>query len=376
MKFEEYEKQLPLKLFKEVEEESKKNKLTAEQTKKVFELTKRAYENSLMVPGEGIGVVTAESFGEPSTQMVLWTFHFAGVAELSVMQGLPRLIEILDARQSPKTPRMEVYLKSKYTKDEKVIRRIASKIKETTLNEISSEFSINILKGSVEVSLDEKKVKDFAFNRKEILDKLTESFKNVEIKATTRGFMLKPKEDNLRETYKLKEKVKDTIIRGIKGISQVLPMRKDGELIIVCAGTNLKDVVKVPEVDAKRTTSNDIHEIKRVLGVEAARQAIIKESLSVIENQGLDIDIRHIMFLADLMTNGGTVKGVTRGGITGEKESVLARATFETPITHIINASLIGERDNLNSVIENVIVNQPIPIGTGLPGLIAKMKEK
>src|SRR3990167_8442767 len=124
MKFEEYEKQLPLKLFKEVEEESKKNKLTAEQTKKVFELTKRAYENSLMVPGEGIGVVTAESFGEPSTQMVLWTFHFAGVAELSVMQGLPRLIEILDARQSPKTPRMEVYLKSKYTKDEKVIRRI------------------------------------------------------------------------------------------------------------------------------------------------------------------------------------------------------------------------------------------------------------
>ncbi len=153
-------------------------------------------------------------------------------------------------------------------------------------------------------------------------------------------------------------------------------MRKDGELIIVCACTNLKDVMKVPEIDTKRTTSNDIHEIKKVLGIEAARQAIIKESLAVIENQGLDIDIRHIMFLADLMTNGGTVKGVTRGGITGEKESVLARATFETPITHIINASLIGERDNLNSVIENVIVNQPIPIGTGLPGLIAKMKEK
>jgi len=70
------------------------------------------------------------------------------------------------------------------------------------------------------------------------------------------------------------------------------------------------------------------------------------------------------------------IKGITRGGISGEKESVLARASFETPMKHIINASLIGERDQLNSVVENVILNQPIPLGTGLPGLITKVKEK
>jgi DNA-directed RNA polymerase subunit A" len=81
------------------------------------------------------------------------------------------------------------------------------------------------------------------------------------------------------------------------------------------------------------------------------------------------------MFLADVMTVTGTVKGITRSGITSEKESVLARASFETPIKHIINAALIGEHDPLNSVVENVILNQPVPLGTGLPKLVVKSKK-
>ena len=107
-----------------------------------------------------------------------------------------------------------------------------------------------------------------------------------------------------------------------------------------------------------------------------ARQAIINEASKVIEDQGLDIDMRHIIFIADVMTKTGDIKGITRSGITGEKESVLARASFEIPIRHIINASLIGEEDHLNSVIENVLLNQVVPLGTGLPGLVAKMKSK
>jgi len=376
MSLDQYKKQLPLKLFNEVQDECKKNNFNANQTKQVFEMVAKSYENSLIEPGEGIGIVTAESFGEPGTQMTLNVFHFAGVYEMNVTIGLPRLIEIFDARLKPGTPRMEVHLKPKYTKDERTVRKIASKIKETSLNEISSEFSINLLKGSVEVVLDEKKVREFSFDKKQILNVLSENLKKVDVKMTKRGYILKQEEENLREIYKLKEKAKDTIIRGVKGIEQVLPMKKDGSFVIVCSGSNLKDVMKIEEVDPKRTTTNDIHEINKVLGVEAAREAIMNESVSVMENQGLDVDIRHIMFLSDLMTFAGEVKGITRGGITGEKESVLAKASFETPIVHLINASLVGGRDDLNSVIENVMVNQPIPIGTGLPGLVAKMKKK
>jgi len=82
------------------------------------------------------------------------------------------------------------------------------------------------------------------------------------------------------------------------------------------------------------------------------------------------------MLLADVMTFSGGVKGITRGGITGDKESILAKASFETPIKHIIEASMKGEKDSLNSVIENVMVNQEIPIGTGLPELIARIVQK
>jgi len=111
-----------------------------------------------------------------------------------------------------------------------------------------------------------------------------------------------------------------------------------------------------------------------VLGIEAARQSIINEVFKVIETQGLNVDIRHIMLVADTMCITGQIKGITRYGIVGEKASVLARASFETPIKHIINAALIGEVDKLDSVVENVMLNQPVPVGTGLPGLITKFK--
>ncbi len=177
------------------------------------------------------------------------------------------------------------------------------------------------------------------------------------------------------ETYKLKEKIKDMYIRGVKGITQVLPVKSDSEFIIITSGSNLKDVMQIDEVDETRTITNDVFEVLSVLGVEAARQVIINEATKVIEDQGLDVDIRHIMLVADAMTTTGNVKGITRGGITGEKKSVLARASFETPMKHLVHASLIGEEDELSSVIENVMLNQPVPVGTGLPGLVAKMRE-
>jgi len=108
--------------------------------------------------------------------------------------------------------------------------------------------------------------------------------------------------------------------------------------------------------------------------IEAARQAIMNEVYRVIEAQGLNIDIRHVMLVADIMCASGIMKGVTRYGVVSEKASVLARASFETPIKHLINAALEGEVDHLTSVVENVMITQPVPLGTGLPSLITKMK--
>ena len=62
--------------------------------------------------------------------------------------------------------------------------------------------------------------------------------------------------------------------------------------------------------------------------------------------------------------------------ITKQKASVLARASFEIPISHLVDASIVGEVDNLTSVVENIIINQPMPVGTGLPGLVVEMDKK
>ena len=165
-------------------------------------------------------------------------------------------------------------------------------------------------------------------------------------------------------------------VQGIKGVTQVLPVKRGEEFIIVTAGSNLKKILEKDYVDPVRTTSNDIFEIYSVLGIEASRQAVVDEVFKVIEAQGLNVDVRHILLVADTMSSSGEVKGITRYGVVSEKASVLARASFETPIRHIINASLRGEVDKLNSVVENVMLNQAIPIGTGLPGLVTKIVKK
>ena len=269
---------------------------------------------------------------------------------------------------------MDLYLKPKYSKNVETVKKIAENIKETKMQDILKEITINIAKLQIEAEFDKRTMKDYGLKEKDLLDILKHSLKNVNMKETQEGFNCKSKEEiTLSEIYRLKEKIKRIKISGLKGITRVLPVKNDeDEYIIYCAGSNLKDALQLEEIDHERTTSNNIYEISEVLGIEAARNAIIVEIQKVLDGQGLSIDIRHIMLLADIMTRNGEIKGVTRTGIAGEKESVLARAAFETPIKHILNASLIGEVDELNSVIENVILNQPIPLGTGLPQLIMR----
>jgi len=371
--FEDY-KDLPAKLISDLKNEMKERKINNVQLKKILGRIKREYEASKIDAGEAIGVVTAESFGEPGTQMTLNVKHFAGVAEMNITMGLPRLIEIFDARKIPSTPSMEIYLKKDYAKDVNKVKKIAAQIKETMFEELAKEFSIDIMKMHVKVELDKERMKDLSVTPNTLLKVLNESLKGVSVRLNKGNeIVLKGKHTDLNEVYALKEKVKSVFVKGVKGISHVLPFKKEGEFVISTAGTNLKEALQIDEVDETRTISNDIHEVYNVLGIEATRQAVINEARKVIENQGLDVDIRHILFISDVMTTSGVIRGITRSGITGKKESVLARASFETPLKHLVNAGLAGEEDNLNSVIENVILNQPVPIGTGLPDLIIKM---
>jgi DNA-directed RNA polymerase subunit A" len=372
--FKKYEDRLPQKILDDI----KKNlpeKATKTQVDKIMELVLEEFESSMVEAGESVGIISAESIGEPSTQMTLNTFHFAGVAEMNVTVGLPRIIEILDGRKNLKTPMMEIYLKGEYAKG-KDIKKIAQSVKQMTLVDFIKEITIDIAELKINMTLNKEKLESVGMTDKAVLKLMEKAAKGYVIKEEEGSIVLKAKNknENIGEIYKFKEKLKDLFISGIKGISQVLPVKKEDEFVIITAGSNLKEVLAQDYVDQSRTTTNDIFEIMEVLGIEAARQAIINEVYKVIESQGLNVDVRHITIIADTMCFSGKVRGITRYGVVSEKASVLARASFETPIKHIIAASLVGEIDPLDSVVENVMLNQPIPTGTGLPQLITKNK--
>ena len=341
-----------------------------------IDITKEHLEDRKVNPAEAAGIITAQSFGEPGTQMTLRTFHYAGVSEMQVTVGLPRLIEIFDARKEPSTPSMEIYLERDLDNEEDV-RKFARKIKEIKLSEVASQINVDFSNQKIEVVLNKESMKDLYMNA----GKVAEGLDKKHIKAKVSGddkLVVKSKENlSYGELYQLKEKIKGTIISGVKNISQVLPVkRENGDNVILTAGSNLEEVMKLKGIDKTKTTTNNIYEISKVLGIEAARQAISLEVRKVIENQGLVIDERHIRLMSDAMTNNGNVKGTTRIGIIEEKPSVLARASFETPIKHFINASIAGVHDKLVSVVENLILNQPVPVGTGLPGLLVKLTDQ
>ena len=372
--YQEYEDKLPESILNEVKLHLPE-KATAARIKKVLARVHEEYLKSNVDAGECVGLVGAESIGEPGTQMTLNTFHFAGVSEMNVTTGLPRLIEILDARKAIQSPMMEVYLKPPYNKGEG-IRKVAEKVKETLFEEYIRELSIDVVECTMTILLDRDKMalvgNDSDRLAKTLAKSLVKGFtvkKNgddaIEIKSTS-------KDEPLKEIYRLKTKIKSVYINGVKGVRQVLPVKRGDEFIIMTAGTNLKAILKLDETDPLRTVSNDLYEVEEVLGIEAAREQIIREVLKVLRAQGIDIDIRHILLVADTMTMAGGLQGISRYGIVKDKPSVLARASFETPLRHIFNAAMIGEHDQLNSVIENVMLNQPVPVGTGLPHLVAK----
>ncbi len=330
----------------------------------------RAHMNAKVNPGEAIGILTAQSFGEPSTQMALNVFHSAGVAEMQITQGLPRLIEILDARKKPSTPAMEIYLDSKHN-NEKDSKILAEKIKEVKLKDVMSEIGINFGDKKIEIEVDEDSLKSAHVKIDKVIDVISD--KGHKVKKRGNGLIIEMGDKSFKEIYKLKEKIKDTILSGIKDIEQILVVKRDRDYVILTAGTNLKKILEFDGVDSSKTISNDLHEVCKVLGVEAARKVIMNEIQKVITSQGLDIDRRHLMLISDAMTASGVVKGITRMGIISDKSSILARASFETPIKQFIKATRTGKRDKLASVIENIIINQPVPVGTGLPGLLVKV---
>ncbi|HIQ10722.1 MAG TPA: DNA-directed RNA polymerase subunit A'' [Pyrodictium sp.] len=366
---------LPKRIYEELEtklkETTSKYGLTPEEAKKIIEYVLQEYDNSLIEPAEPVGTVAAQSIGEPGTQMTLRTFHYAGVREFNVTLGLPRFIELVDAKKEPSTPIMYIYLDEEHRYDEQKAREVARRIEFTRIVNVASEVDIDLMNFSIIVRLDPVMLEDKGVSIDQV-KKTLERLKIGEIEQSPNDpytiiIKLPPTESiSIMDLQKKREKVLNAKIKGIRKIRRVVIQRIGDEYVLVTEGSNLKEVLNVPGVDPTRTITNSIKEIEEVLGIEAARAALIREMKNVLDEQGLDVDIRHLILVADIMTQTGRIRQIGRHGVSGEKLSALARAAFEMTVQNLYEAAASGEEDRLLGVAENVIVGGVVNVGTGM----------
>ena len=369
--------ELPRRLKDRIYEtiEDRDDAVDAEAADEIARATENRYLDTRVDPLDPVGTVSAQSIGEPGTQLTMNTFHYAGVAEIDVTQGLPRLIELVDARKTPDTPMMTVHLEGEYATDRDRAREVVWSIESTQILALG-DVSTNVADMVVQIDLNEDTlqkrwptVDDTGEIAERIADQIQDAL-GVDTRRDDTVVQFGPSEPSYRQLLQLVEELREIVFKGIEEVSRVVIRKEetddDEEFVLYTEGSAFGDVLEIEGVDASRTTCNNIHEIRAELGVEAAREAIIDETHETLAEQGLDdVNVRHLMLVADIMTNQGTIESIGRHGISGSKESVLARAAFEVTVNHLLDAAIHGEVDDLDGVIENVIVGKPISLGTG-----------
>ncbi|WP_134669522.1 DNA-directed RNA polymerase subunit A'' [Halorussus marinus] len=360
--------ELPRRLKDEVYSTIEDRGADLSQADDLAKAVEKQYLDTRVDPLDPVGTVSAQSIGEPGTQMTMNTFHYAGVAEIDVTQGLPRLIELVDARKTPDTPMMTVHLEDEYAVDREKAHEVVWQIEATKILALG-DISTNVADMIVSIDLNEDTLDERMIAPDQVADIIEDE---LGVGTTQQGTVIEfgPQEPSYRDLLQLVEQLRDIVFKGIEDISRVV-IRKEQleereEFVLYTEGSAFGDVIDIEGVDASRTTSNNIHEIHKNLGIEAARESIINETMDTLEEQGLDdVNVRHLMLVADIMTNEGTIESIGRHGISGNKNSVLARAAFEVTVNHLLDAAIHGEVDDLNGVTENVIVGKPIKLGTG-----------
>ena len=387
------------------------------------------YMKSRVHPGEMVGTLAAQSVGEPTTQLTLNTFHSAGTSKANATAGVPRIMELLGASPNPKTPVNTIYLDASIagSQDSALIKK--REIQKTTLRDITKSVRIyydpnplsensavqedrDILQSYQKFSVTNGQLctspwvvrlefDDIEMITRNIIDmtmiaakiqnnRVLKAFEcihsdtNAPGKLVMRIVFMADVVKNVLALRFIEEKLLDTVLRGIDGVGRVYPRevkdeltydektggyRSESQWVLDVEGTNLLDLSTVPGVDPLRSFSNDIHEIKQVFGIEAARNALFREFSSVFT--ATPINYHHLITLIDAMTYPGFFLKADRTGMTRNAENgVLAKSSFEETAKHLFNAALMGESDNMRGVSANIMFGQKPPCGTGFVDIL------
>ncbi|KAM0677143.1 DNA-directed RNA polymerase II core subunit rpo21 [Binucleata daphniae] len=416
--------------------------------KKIIEIFKDKFVSGLALQNEMVGTLSAQSVGEPATQMTLNTFHFAGVAS-TVTLGVPRLKEIINIAKTMKTPSLRIELKKPFCDSLVSAKQVQVEIEHTTLKDVidyvqiiydpliedtivnedkefvsmyyafpdeenSSNQSLYVIRMVVNrekligrglkmctiVEMIKKKGMSVICSDENALNLVLrirtnerEEEHNIEIMKRLMEMCLAGYK-NIKKVFVIEEKInkemevftKETItkIRSNENVNVNANVNDDVDsvynskytnedsdnedhsvtYVLQTEGVNLRDLLCNEKIKSNKLYSNNIIEVYEVLGIEAAREVILRELRSVIENEGY-VNYRHLSLLSDVMTVRGYLTGITRHGVNKGEKSALMRCSFEETVEILLEAALVSEKSQSKEVTDSIILGQVVPIGTG-----------
>jgi len=381
------------------------------------------YMKAQVHAGEMVGALSAQSIGEPTTQLTLNTFHSAGTAKANATSGVPRIEELLSASPNPKRPGNTAYFAGDVSGNDAIA--MMKRVQRTTLRHITKSVRVYYDPYPLQESVVEEDRDILEENRKFELENETECAspwimrlelndvemyaRNVwdltEIKTKLENNGLKimkcmstdPSAKKLimrimfdpsvvkTPTYLrfLEDKVLDTVLRGVDGVGRVFLRKVKSEQVFDDAvggyitkeqyvldteGTNLYDLLVFPGLDGTRTFSNDIHEVNDVFGIEAARTCLLDEFNEVFSTE--KVNYHHLSVLIDTMTYSGRIVPVNRFGMKKNETGVLAKSSFEETSKTMFDAAVVAEYDTMRGVSANIMFGQKPPCGTGFVDIL------
>lgn len=405
---------IPILTKKSVEKKIKDNLSKQLQSVNIYEEAipglkkeiRKNYNQSLVQPGESVGILTAQSIGERQTQMTLNTFHSAGLAIATVVTGVPRFSELLNATKDPKSVISQIYFKRGNETIQELRKEINYSIREMTLKLLSQDYSIfeetpekdwydifrifnpekPIYKCGISFQLNTDLLFEYSLDMEIIATKIEDEFDDItcicspnnlgilDVFVDTENIRLPENiifidDENMVQVY-LEEVVipnlKDIIICGIPGISD-FGFKKDGDKwMIETIGCNFPRLLSHDLIDGTKVTSNNMWNIYNTLGIEAAREFLIDEFMGVVSSDGTYINERHVMLLVDIMTFTGNITSISRYGMKREQTGPLAKASFEESLDNFLKAGVYGEIESTNGVSASIMCGKRSQIGTGL----------
>ncbi|KAJ2703227.1 DNA-directed RNA polymerase III subunit C1 (rpo31) [Coemansia sp. IMI 203386] len=344
-----------------------------------LDLCIRKYQRSRVDPGTAVGAVGAQSIGEPTTQMTLKAFHFAGIASMNVTMGVPRIKEIINAAKNISTP----VVSCKLINDKSVssARIVKGRIERTLLGDIAYSidevYTVSSCFIAVQIDMEVIRKLQLELSLEDICQAISTAPKlkigsNVHIDRPCKlNVFVSPKDpkDLHYELQKLKRALPNIIVHGHPSAQRsVIMSKQDGSnrYTLSVEGNSLIEAMTTDGVDGRSTYSNHMMDNLRYLGIEATRSIIIRELSDIFSNYSISIDIRHLMLLGDLMCYKGEILGITRYGIAKMNDSVMMLASFEKTTDHLFDAAVFGKRDMVHGVSERIIMGQQMPVGTGV----------